>query len=80
MTMSFLAPLFLLGIAAIALPFWLHRLQAQSSERHSFSSAMLLETAEQQVHLRRKLKYLGLLALRVVLLTLIAQGCRSEPH
>ena len=72
MTMSFLAPLFLLGIAAIALPFWLHRLQAQSSERHSFSSAMLLETAEQQVHLRRKLKYLVLLALRVVLLTLIA--------
>jgi hypothetical protein len=70
--MSFLAPLFLLGIVAIALPFWLHRLQAQSSERHSFSSAMLLETAEQQVHVRRKLKYLVLLALRVVLLTLIA--------
>ena len=71
MTMSFLAPLFLLGIVAIALPFWLHRLQAQSSERRSFSSAMLLETAEQQVHVRRKLKYLVLLALRVVLLTLI---------
>jgi hypothetical protein len=72
MTMSFLAPLFLLGIVAIALPFWLHRLQAQSSERRSFSSAMLLETAEQQVHVGRKLKYLVLLALRVVLLTLIA--------
>ena len=70
--MSFLAPLFLLGALAIALPFWLHRLQTQSSERKSFSSAMLLETAKQQVHVRRKLKYLLLLALRVMLLVLIA--------
>lgn len=70
--MSFLSPLFLLGFLAVAVPFWLHRLQTQSSERHSFSSAMLLETAEEQVHVRRKLKYLLLLALRVALLLLIA--------
>lgn len=69
--MSFIAPLFLLGALAVALPFWLHRLQTQSSERQTFSSAMLLETAKQQVHVRRKLKYLLLLALRVALFLLL---------
>jgi hypothetical protein len=43
--MGLLAPLFLLGVFAVALPIWLHRLQAQSSDRKPFSSAMLLETA-----------------------------------
>ena len=70
--MTFLAPLFLLGIVAIALPFWLHRLQTQSSDRKPFSSAMLLETTEQRVHVRKKLKYLLLLTLRVALLLLLA--------
>jgi hypothetical protein len=66
--MSFLAPLFLLGALAIAVPFWLHRLQTQSSDRKPFSSAMLLETTDQQVHVQKKLKYFVLLALRVALL------------
>ena len=65
--MGLLAPLFLLGAIAIALPIWLHRLQTQSSERKAFSSAMLLETARQQVHVRKKLKFLpALLAARIV--------------
>jgi len=64
--------MFLFGIAVIALPFWLHRLQTQSSDRKPFSSAMLLETTKQQIHVRRKLKYLILLALRVGLLLLLA--------
>lgn len=70
--MGLVAPLFLLGALAIALPIWLHRLQTQSSERKAFSSAMLLETARQQVHVRRKLKYLLLLAARIAVLTLLA--------
>ena len=70
--MGLLAPLFLLGAIAVALPFWLHRLQTKSSNRQPFSSAMLLESTEQQVHVRRKLKYLLLLALRVLLLLLLA--------
>jgi len=69
---TLLGPLFLLGALAIGLPFWLHRLQTQSSVRQSFSSAMLLESSEQQVHLQKKLKYFVLLALRVALLTLLA--------
>jgi hypothetical protein len=67
-----LAPLFLLGVFAIALPIWLHRLQAQSSDRKPFSSAMLLETAKQQVHVKKELKYLLLLAARILLLILMA--------
>ena len=69
--MSFLAPLFLAGLLAIAVPFWLHRLQTESSDRKPFSSAMLLEKSEQRVHVRKKLKYLALLALRVVALVLV---------
>jgi hypothetical protein len=68
---ALLAPLFLIGALAIGLPFWLHRLQTQSSIRQPFSSAMLLETTEQQVHLQKKLKYFVLLALRVALLALL---------
>ncbi len=70
--MGFFAPIFLLGALAIALPIWLHRLQTQSSDRQPFSSAMLLETTEERVHLQKKLKYLVLLALRVALLLIIA--------
>jgi len=69
---GFVTPLFLAGVLAVALPFWLHRLQTRSSERKPFSSTMLLETAEQRIHVKRKLKYLLLLALRVVLLILLA--------
>jgi hypothetical protein len=70
--MGLLAPLFLLGALAIALPIWLHRLQTQSSDRQPFSSAMLLETTEERVHLQKKLKYLVLLTLRIAMLLLIA--------
>ncbi len=70
--MSLLAPLFLAGLLTIAVPFWLHRLQTESSDRKPFSSAMLLEKSEQRVHVRKKLKYLALLALRVLALALVA--------
>lgn len=70
--MGLVAPIFLLGALAVALPFWLHRLQTKSSNRQPFSSAMLLETTEQQVHVKKRLKYLLLLALRALLLVLLA--------
>jgi len=70
--MSLVAPLFLLGVFAVALPLWLHRLQTQSSDRKPFSSAMLLETTDRQIHVRKKLKFLALLALRIALLIIIA--------
>lgn len=69
--MGLLAPVFLAGVLAIALPVWLHRLQTKSSIRESFSSAMLLESSEQQIHVRKQLKYLLLLAFRIALLALL---------
>jgi hypothetical protein len=70
--MSWLAPLFLSGLAAIALPIWLHRLQTETPKRQSFSSTMLLLQAERRVHVQRRLRYWLLLALRILLLCLLA--------
>lgn len=70
--MAILAPLFLLGALTIGLPIWLHRLQTKSSEREQFSSTMLLEASERQIHVKKELRYLLLLALRIGLLLLIA--------
>lgn len=69
--MGLLAPLFLLGTLAVALPIWLHRLQTKSSDRQAFSSAMLLESSDEQIHVKRELKYLLLLALRIALIMLL---------
>lgn len=70
--MSWLAPLFLAGLAAIALPIWLHRLQTETPKRQAFSSAMLLLQAERRVHVEKRLRYWLLLALRILLLGLLA--------
>jgi hypothetical protein len=70
--MNFLAPLFLAGLGAIALPVWLHLLQTQTPERQPFSSAMLLKMSEHRIHLRRRLRYLLLMALRIALFALLA--------
>jgi len=70
--MSLLAPFFLLGLAAIALPIWLHRLQTQKPERLPISSVMLLTQSEKRLHVQKKLRFLFLLALRIALLALLA--------
>jgi hypothetical protein len=70
--MTLLAPLFLAGLAAVALPIWLHRLKTRSPETEPFSSTMLLEVSEQRVHVRKELRYWLLLCLRVLLLVLLA--------
>jgi hypothetical protein len=70
--MSWLAPLFLGGLAAIALPIWLHRLQTETPKRQMFSSAMLLLQADRRVHVQKKLRYWVLLALRIALLVCLA--------
>ena len=70
--MSLLTPLFLIGLGAIALPIWLHRLQSQSPEREPFGSAMFLEPSERRVHLKKEFRYLILMALRILLLALLA--------
>ncbi|HEX4051813.1 MAG TPA: BatA and WFA domain-containing protein [Steroidobacteraceae bacterium] len=66
--MTLLAPLFLTGLAAIALPLWLHLRRAPRRAARPFSSAMLLTAVPQPLHLRVHWRERRLLALRVLLL------------
>ncbi|MBN4075151.1 MAG: hypothetical protein COA71_00910 [SAR86 cluster bacterium] len=69
--MSLLSPLFLFALLGIALPIWLHRLQTNATEREKFSSIMFMEQSQQRVHIQRQLKYLLLMALRILFLVLL---------
>jgi len=70
--MSLLAPTFLLGLLAIGLPWWLHRLSSDNPNKQKFSSAMFLEPGEPRRVLAKKVQYLLLLALRIAVLALLA--------
>ena len=69
--MTLLAPLFFVGLLAIGLPLWLHRLSAENPNRQRFSSLMLLEAGEPRRVLAKTLQYLLLLALRIGVLALL---------
>jgi aerotolerance regulator-like protein/VWA domain-containing protein len=70
--MGLLAPAFLLGVLAIGLPLWLHRLSSDNPNKQRFSSLMFLEPGEPRRVLAKKLQYLLLLALRIGVLVLLA--------
>ncbi len=70
--MSLLAPAFLAGLLAIALPWWLHRLSSDNPNKQKFSSLMFLEPGEPRRVLAKKVQYLLLLALRIGVLLLLA--------
>jgi len=70
--MSILAPAFLLGLLAIGLPWWLHRLSSDNPNKQKFSSLMFLEPGEPRRVLAKKVQYLLLLALRIGVLVLLA--------
>ena len=70
--MMLLAPAFLLGLLAIGVPVWLHRLSSANPNRQPFGSAMFLEPGEPRRVLAKKLQYLLLLALRIGVLALLA--------
>lgn len=70
--MSFLAPLFLLGVLAVALPLWFHRIRQSTKERQSFSTLLFLETTPPRFTQRSRLQHLLLLALRAAALILLA--------
>src|SRR5687767_7960668 len=70
--MSFLAPLFLAGAAAIALPFLLHLIRRSSRERVLFSSLMFLSPSPPRITKRSRLEHLLLLLLRCVVICLLA--------
>ena len=66
-----LAPWFLLGLAGLALPVWLHRFARQTDQKLPFASAMFLEPSEIRRSRRHELRYWLLLLLRLLLLALI---------
>ena len=70
--MSWLAPLFLVGLAGLALPWWLHRLQRKNPARQPLPSTMLLATTERRLLVQKRLRYLLLLAARLAFIALLA--------
>src|SRR5688500_16693042 len=68
----FLAPAFLLGLLAIGLPLWLHRVARANPTQHPFGSSMFLEATETQRTAKRTLRYWLLLAVRILLLIALA--------
>jgi hypothetical protein len=70
--MGLITPIFLLGLLGIALPWWLHRLETQTTEREKFSTTRFLEASRKRIHVQKKLKFLLLMALRMAFLALLA--------
>jgi aerotolerance regulator-like protein/VWA domain-containing protein len=70
--MSFLSPLFLAGVAAVAAPIVLHLLRKHTEQRVRFSAVALLKDAPVERSLQRRVRQWLLLALRVAALVLVA--------
>jgi len=70
--MSFLAPLFLAGLAAIALPILLHLRKQRPKQNMQFSSLMFLEESTPVTKTRTKLQDIILLILRCLAIALLA--------
>jgi len=70
--LSLLAPLFLLGLLAAVLPWWLHRLSASNPPKHDFGSTRFLETTQSTSSKKRRTRYWPLLALRFLFLALLS--------
>jgi uncharacterized membrane protein len=68
----FLAPLFLLGLLAVGVPIWLHRVARANPTQHPFASLMFVEASETQRTAKRTLRYWLLLSLRILLLIALA--------
>jgi hypothetical protein len=72
--MSFLAPLFLLGALAMALPVVFHLIRRTTRERTAFSSLMFLLPTPPRLTRRSRLEHVLLLVLRCAVLALLALG------
>jgi hypothetical protein len=72
--MNFLAPWFLLGALAVALPVVFHLIRRTTRERTRFSSLLLLRPVPPRLTQRNRLEHLLLLCLRGLVLALLALG------
>jgi hypothetical protein len=69
--MGFLSPWFLLGLAAVGLPIYIHLLRRHVIPPQPFSSLMFFERGTQSSTRHRRLRYLLLFSLRTALLLLL---------
>jgi hypothetical protein len=72
MSLTFLNPLFLLGLAAAILPILIHRITRKKAAARKFSAVRLLLQSERVTARPRRLKHLLLLALRILAVATIA--------
>src|SRR5437762_10354205 len=70
--LSFLAPVFLAGAAAAAIPLVLHLLKREPEVRVKFAAVKLLKRAPVEYTEKRHLRELLLLAMRIAMLVLLA--------
>jgi len=70
--LSLLAPLFLLGLLAALLPWWLHRLSASNPPKRDFGSTRFLDPTQSTSSKKRRTRYWPLLSLRVLFLALLS--------
>jgi len=68
---SLLAPLFLFGLAATLLPWWLHRLSASNPPKQDFGSTQFLESTQSTSARKKRIRHWWLLLLRVLFLGLL---------
>ncbi len=71
MNFSFLSPLFLIGLAAIALPILAHLISRKSGVKKSFPAVKFLISSQGELATRSKIKDIILLILRALILVLI---------
>src|SRR5665213_3191541 len=69
--MGLFAPWFLAGLAAVALPLYLHLLKRQTTKPRAVSSLMFYESRTQSSTRHRRLRYFMLLSLRLLVLLLL---------
>ena len=74
MGFTFLAPLFLAGIAAAAVPIYLHLVQRERKDAVEFPSLMFLQRIEYRSVRRQRIRHWALLALRCLALVLLASA------
>ena len=70
--MSLLAPLFLLGLLAAVIPWWLHRLSASNPPIRDFGSTRFLDANQSPSSSKKRTRYWPLLALRFLFLALLS--------
>src|SRR5918997_4046660 len=72
MGLTFLAPLFLAGLVAVAVPIFVHLIQRERKEAVEFPSLMFLQQIPYRSVRRQRIRHWTLLALRCLALLLIA--------